>query len=99
MGRAIIKIKDLYFIWSTVVDAPVTYGMTEEQLYKYTKEEYGRTGLEQLPEDLKRVTQKGASWYGPYDLKYTLENNRAGPDESELTEEEIYDTYSTAPKE
>ena len=31
MGNTFIKIKDKYFIWSSVVDAPVSHGMTKER--------------------------------------------------------------------
>ena len=31
MGRIFIKIKDKYFIWSSVVDAPVSCGLTKER--------------------------------------------------------------------
>lgn len=93
MGRAIIKINDLYFEWSTVVDAPVTYGMSLDQLRAYVKEETGRQGLEQLERDLSGIDKTG-SQYHYTSLKEVISSNRAGPKERKLTKQQIYDTYS-----
>jgi len=98
MGRYIIKIKDRYFEWSTVVDAPITYGMTEDELRAYTKDEYGEEGLSRLPERLARVAQNGCSSHVE-SLADVIVYNRAGPNETRLTEEEIYARYAEAPKE
>lgn len=91
---------DYYLIWSTIVDAPITEGMTHEEFMEYYAAEYGRQGLEALPERMKRVEQSGCSdatdrrpveeWIGGF--------NRAGPDESRLTFDEIVDTYIRKPR-
>ena len=94
MGKAIIKIKDKYFEFSTIVDAPVTYGMNEEELRNYIKDEYGNEGLKNLGDRLKRVEKNGTSFHGE-DLESTLIVNRAGCNEERLTEDEIYDMYKT----
>lgn len=97
MGKAIIKIKDKYFEWSTIVDAPVTYGMSKSQLESYIKEQYGLNGTSNLEERLQRVEDKGHSFLGNYG-ELTLEDiiacNRAGEKETELTAEQIYDKYT-----
>jgi len=97
MPRYIIKIKDRYFEWSTVVDAPITYGMTEDELRVYIKNEYGTDGLSRLPERLARVATKGCSSC-VQSLAHLVEYNRAGPNETCLTEQEIYARYAEAPK-
>ena len=94
MGRCIIKINDKYFEWSTIVDAPVTYGMNREELKEYIKRQYGNRGMRELPHRLKRVEKRGASWVDKHDLDYTIAFNRAGEDESELTKQEIYEKYT-----
>jgi len=93
MPRMLVKIKDKYFEWSTVVDAPVTFGMTKEELSDYIKEEYGRQGMRDLEKRLERVDENGTSVIPPCTLSDIIKSNRAGPDESELTEEEIYIAY------
>lgn len=73
MSRYIIKLtdkrdlKDYYLEWSTIVDAPVTYGMYLEGFKAYYQQEYGRSGMRELPERLKRVEEKGTSAYPPFD--------------------------------
>lgn len=95
MARGIIKIKDKYFEWSTVVDAPITYGMNLEQLNEYIKSEYGEEGLRNLPRRLESVEEVGSSFMG--DTLYgTICANRAGDDETTLTEDEIYEKYKSS---
>ena len=93
MARAIIKIKDKYLEWSTVVDSPVTYGMTLDELKSYYKDEYGRRGLERLQFRLERVEKTGTSYFYPKTVEEVIGGNRAGPGETELTLDEIYWTY------
>lgn len=82
-------------MWSTVVDAPITHAMTQAQLERYVKRNYGQRGLDGLPAQLARIKAKGASWFdSEKDLAATLAGNRAGPDETYLTADEIYDRYS-----
>ncbi len=95
MGRMLVQIKDRYFEWSTVVDAPVTYGMTLPQLRHYIKEEYGRQGLEELPKRLERCAERGHSAQGDNSsLASFLACNRAGPKESCLSAAAIYKQYA-----
>jgi hypothetical protein len=97
MPRAIIKIKDKYFEWSTVVDAPVTNGMTEAELLEYVKERHGSEGLRQLPERLARVRANGTSFHAYGNLDELLKLNRAGDGETCLTKDEIYAKYAKPP--
>lgn len=94
MSRCIIKIKDKYFEWSTIIDAPVTNGMDKEKLKEYITNEYGNSGLRKLPFRLERVEEKGASWASYHDLDYTLTANRAGEDEKCISKDEIYEKYT-----
>lgn len=92
MGRGIVKIKDHYLEWSTIVDAPVTFGMSLAELEEHIRYEYGRSGLRDLPERLARVEQYGTSFIGT-SVEDVLRGNRAGPDEQALTADEIYQAY------
>lgn len=93
MGKFIIKINDKYFEWSTIVDAPITYGMSLEELSAYIRRTQGTEGLDLLPKRLERVNQKGTSA-----IDRTLDNlissNRAGINEKNITAEEIYKQYA-----
>lgn len=93
MGRCLIKIKDLYFEWSTVVDAPVTYGMTLEELKTYVKEKRGTEGLAELPSELENIERQGTSCYTNYTLKELLHHNAAGENEKSISINAIYERY------
>lgn len=47
--------------WSTVVDAPITFGMSEPEFLAYYREQHGERALAGLPERLARVAKAGTS--------------------------------------
>src|SRR5947207_6910530 len=71
-----------YLIWSTIFDASITHGRTRTELESFIKNEYGREGLDRLPERLRRVETKGTSAFGDKDADDTISNNRAGPNDA-----------------
>lgn len=97
MGRPIVKLVDAsgkpwYLEWSTVVDAPVTNGMSLEDLHQHIQNEYGRQGILELPARLARVEATGTSSIGGT-LDGLISCNRAGPNETELSLEELIAEY------
>ncbi len=93
MGRAIIRIGEYYLEWSTVVDAPVTYGMSLDDFKMYYRRQYGEQGMEGLPARLERVAANGTSWQSGESTEDTIQGNRAGPQETTLTKKQIYRAY------
>ena len=93
MPKGIIKIKDKYFEWSTISDAPTTYSMSLEELHEYIKEEYGNVGLKDLPERLERVEKWGSSFITE-NLNDTIRFNRAGDNEDNISKNKIYEKYA-----
>ena len=93
MGRAIIRIGEYYLEWSTIVDAPVTYGMSLDDFKKHYRQQYGEQGMEELPARLERVEANGASWLSGKGAEDTILCNRAGPQETVLTKEQIHRAY------
>lgn len=100
MPRYIIKIhddkfnKDYYMEWSTVVDAPVTYGLRLDEFTEYYRSEYGEHGMIDLDKRFKRVEEKGISGHHPFDnLEALFEFNRAGKNEACLDKEGILEQY------
>lgn len=93
MPRYIIKLNEQYLEWSTIVDAPVTRGMTLEDFKIYYLKSYGELALSELKKRLERVESKGTSSQIYESLDALIEGNRAGEDESELTKQEIIDKY------
>lgn len=95
MGRFIVKIKDKYFDWSTIVDAPVTYGMSLDEFREYYRKEYGHDS--DLAERLARVEAKGTSSLIDDSLKESISFNRAGDNEKQLSISAIYTKYTKPP--
>lgn len=96
MSRIIVKLKDrkhnYYLEWSTVVDAPVTNGMSLDEFKRYYKREYGKRGTEELKTRLPRVETGGCSSF-VLSLEDVLDNNKAGENEKHLTKKEILKKY------
>lgn len=93
MGRFIVKLGGKYLEWSTVVDAPVTSGMTFEEFKEYYREEYGRKSMGDLARRLERVERTGTSAFEDESVDDTIAGNRAGDRGQELTKEEIIAQY------
>lgn len=81
-----------FWEWSTIVDAPVTYAMTEEQLREWHLEEYGRRGSTGIDGRIDRARETGTSGYG-MTREDVISHNRAGPNETHATLEEIMERY------
>jgi len=78
--------------WSTIVDAPVTYGMSLTEFKDWYILEYGRSSIDDLNQRLERVEKTGTSAFD-FSLDSILSCNRAGPKETELTKEELIEKY------
>jgi hypothetical protein len=78
MGQAICKLEGVYFEFSSVVDAPVTYPLVLLEFKEYYRDEYGRQGFEELESRLERVEAKGTSSRLHENVEAVLKFNRAG---------------------
>lgn len=98
MPRYIVKMEregvSRYMEWSSIVDAPITYLMSLEEFKEYYQEEYGRRGMEDLDDRMERVEKTGISAHaGIREVESLWRYNRAGEEEAELTEEEVWVKY------
>ncbi len=97
MGRGIIKLEkggeSRYLEWSTIVDAPVTWGMTLDEFNEYYRHEYGAEGMRRLPDRMARTELKGTSFYLDADVSDTIGHNRAGDSDVSLTHGQIWEKY------
>lgn len=102
MGSGIVRLVEdpepLYVIWSTVVDAPVTFLMTRDELREFVIEDAVRRARESATRDfpgrMDRVDTNGTSFYTPpYTVDDMVSYNRAGPDETELPTAEAIADY------
>lgn len=96
MPRHIVKLTHggagYYLEWSTVVDAPVTFGMSREEFADHHRREYGAKP-DRLPERMGRVDRYGTSCRLGTSAATMVAANRAGPDETELSMEELVRWY------
>jgi len=88
-----------FFLWSTVVDAPVSYAGTRGELEHYYRGMYGQEGMRGFPESIKRAIAKGTSSFVDESLESLISCNRAGPNETELTYDELIDYLMSPPME
>jgi hypothetical protein len=103
MPRCICKIndrgKDYFFIWSTVVDAPVTPMMVEKDFLRLIKDSYWRDSVSSqdwtIDSAMQKVQETGMSWRNAYGitLDSMLQGNRAGYREQSLTKIELIFWY------
>lgn len=93
MSRIIVKLRDFYFTYSSIADAPIEYGKNLDAFKADYRFQYGEEGMRQLEARLARVEKYGSSSIDRESAEDVLSGNRAGPDEDELTIEEIYKAF------
>jgi hypothetical protein len=93
MPRYIVKLDEFYFEWSTIVDAPVTYGVDRETFIKGYREAYPHEPPGMLDERMRRVDAFGSSRFDATAADILIAGNRAGPDGKCITKEEIIKLY------
>ncbi len=102
MPRYFVKVRDgkrdRYIHWSTVVDAPIGVFDSLDAVKACVKEEWGSNGLVQMKDAFARLEKVGVSVVYHEDPRDAMSFNRAGPNESELTYEEIIARYCTGRK-
>lgn len=102
MARAIIKIKDKYFIWSTMTDSPIIYGATEEQILNFFIKEAVEEARIAFDNQMKRVKEIGHGYRG-FIMNESVEKivscNKLGENGTSLSVDEIYEIYGNEPDE
>ena len=81
-----VQQKDLYFVWSTVVDAPITIGMNKEVFYKQ---------YQNKPDRLECLESNGTSALDYNSVYKLITLNRAGKGETQLTIDELLEYLRT----
>lgn len=100
MPRYIVKLVDkknknkaYYLEWSTVVDAPVTFGMSLREFRAYYQDEYGKSSMNEFENRMVRVQEKGTSSHLDDSAEEVLQCNRAGKNEKHMSMEQIIEWY------
>lgn len=88
---------EYYMEWSTVLDAPLTNGMSLEDFKIAYKEEYGNNGMHELEKRLERVEQKGTSSMLDRNVDDTISCNRAGEKGKKLSKSKIIELFCVNP--
>lgn len=84
-----------YLIWSTLIDAPVTRGMSRSELMAYCRRTYYGVESVALTSRLARLDAKGTSSIHDACAEDTVRHNRAGPGETCLSVPQIIARYCT----
>lgn len=85
MGKPIVHHNGWFFVWSTIVDAPVTKAMRRAEFESFYRECYGSEGMKELPARLERAIAKGTSSFDGESAEDLIAGNRAGNNEEELS--------------
>jgi len=97
MGAFIIKFDTRrgprYLEYSTVCDAPITYGMTLTAFKKHYLKQYGATSQSDMEGRLARTEATGTSSRIHASVADVIKMNRAGKDATRLTVDQIIDYY------
>lgn len=78
---------DMYFDWSTVVDAPVTAPLTRQEYIDSNAAEYNC--VDELMVRLDRADKKGTSSMIDDSFDSVIQGNRAGEKESHLSKDKL----------
>ena len=82
-----------YLEYSSVVDAPTTFGLPLEDFTKNYLYYYGQHSKDELTQRLARVEKNGTSCAFGSTPAALMSCNRAGLDETKLTLDQIIDVY------
>jgi len=94
MGRGIVKLgPNQYVDWSTVIDAPVSYVLTADEMIERRIRQAKKEAEESTREALERADRTGTSYLGITGVK-VIDDNRAGEDESKLTREQLIEKFT-----
>lgn len=96
MGHFICHHKDRFFMWSSVVDAPITFGLSRNEFTSWYRAEYGKGDAriqDDLPTRMTRAIDKGTSAFMYGSLEHLVRHNHAGYGGSRLTLEQIIQIY------
>lgn len=94
MGTGILKLgPDQYVEWSTVVDAPVSYILTRKKMEAFLLAEAVKKARDRVTERLDTADRNGLTFVDCGSVAELVRGNRAGPNETELTLEQIVEKY------
>lgn len=98
MPQLILHKDGAYNIYGTIADGPhFESALTLDQLTEVIGQEYGETGLRELPQRLERAHRTGCSSMRGETLEQCISYNRAGQNEANMPVDEFVRRYITLP--
>lgn len=100
MPRYPVKLaEDKYVYWSTVVDAPICGVCTKDEMARFLNQKEASQcwldhSLQEVADESRIVLVDNMDWNGVFWYTEDTAGNRAGPNESTLTTEEIIEVYT-----
>lgn len=85
MAHAVIRAEGTYFLWSTVVDAPITEAMSRDKMREHLLWRYGHSEEAAIDQGLARADETGTSSLYGLNIEEIKKYNRAGPKEGRLS--------------
>lgn len=100
MGHFICHHEGRFFTWSTIVDAPITFGVSREEYEEDFRIEKGLDAfVHELPARMERALAKGTSSMSHGSLEDLVGHNYAGFGGTRLTFEQIIQIYCVEQRE
>lgn len=97
MGWRVIKVdnggEERFLVWSSIVDAPVTFGCTADEVMQFFLDRAARDARESAERALSEARDPQLSRQWEARLEDVVVVNRAGPGEAALTADEIVEFY------
>jgi hypothetical protein len=93
MGICFCHHEGSFLIWSSVVDAPIVYDCTVDDLREYVREKSGSDGLRGFDDSVERAVATGTSSRLDRSLEELVVGNHAGPDGEEIPYEDVIRFY------
>ena len=93
MGVSICHHQGHWFAYSSIVDAPITYGLTADELREWWRDEYGRRDMAHLETRMERALEYGTDHIRREDLADLIRMNRAGFKGTNLTLDQMIQIY------
>ncbi len=97
MSLTILKAEGKYLVWSVEAKAPVSYGLDHSQVWDFVRDGWGIAAIGGIFGRMIIADKLGTSSRLYDSFEATVRGNRAGPNCSELTSEEIVEKFIRNP--
>lgn len=98
MGWTILKVsrpdeEEKFLVWSSITDSPITFSCTAEEAINFFVEDAAERMRKEATEMIERARERGTSSRLGGTVAATISANRAGPNEVEMSVDEVFEFY------